>query len=232
VTDGRERPRRALFLRHHIEDDPGLVGDALFELGFVVDLCMVEDGSPAPDLDGVDLLAVLGSKWSVYDHDAVGGWIATELDLIREADRRGIPVLGICFGAQALCAAFGGTVEPAPAGECGWVEIAGDAAAGIPSGPWFEFHGDHCLVPEIATVVARNEVCVQAFTIGPHLGVQFHPEIDAAQLSRWLAHGDGDAARAMGASPEDLLRETAEREAEAAVRVAALVGSFVAARFD
>ena len=34
-----------------------------------------------------------------------------------------MPVLGICFGAQALCVAFGGKVDELPAKEVGWKVI-------------------------------------------------------------------------------------------------------------
>src|SRR5579871_5683513 len=115
------RARRARFLRHHDEDDPGLVGRALTRQGFAVDVVHVDDATGPIDLEGIDVLGVLGSKWSVYDHDAIGGWISTELDAIRDADRRGAAVLGICFGAQALCVATGGTVTRAPRTELGWV---------------------------------------------------------------------------------------------------------------
>jgi GMP synthase-like glutamine amidotransferase len=225
VGDG---PKRARFLRHHDEDDPGLVGDALASRGYVVEVVDVNDSTPRIDLDGVSVLGVLGSKWSVYDHDLVGGWIATELDAIREADRIGVPVLGICFGAQALCVAMGGRVERAPTPELGWVPLAGAQIDGIPAGPWFQFHADRCVVPPSATVLVRNDSCVQVFRIGRHLGVQFHPELDAAQFSRWLANGAAEAAEAAGVSGTSLLEEIAEREPEVRGRVDALVGSFLA----
>ena len=56
-------------------------------------------------------------------------------------------MLGICFGAQALCVALGGEVVPAPAIELGWTELDAAVAEGVPEGPWFEFHSDQCLPP-------------------------------------------------------------------------------------
>jgi GMP synthase-like glutamine amidotransferase len=227
VSDGTAR-RRALFLRHHDEDDPGLVGAALERRGFVVGVTLVDDGAPSIELDDVDVLGVLGSKWSVYDHDRVGAWLEVELDAIREADRRGIAVLGICFGAQALCVAMGGRVVPAPTMELGWIELDGSPIDGVPEGPWFQFHTDQCLPPDSASVLARNEVCVQAFRMGRHLGVQFHPELDAAQLSRWFAAGADEVAASCGSDPATLLARTAALEGPAAERVDRLVDGFLA----
>ena len=225
-ADGSSR-RLARFVRHHEEDDPGLVGLALERRGFDVDVVLVSDRTSTVGLDDVDVIVVLGSKWSVYDDDNVGGWIGVELDAIRQADRRGTPVLGICFGAQALCTALGGSVSPAGKTEIGWIELDGAPDDGLPSGPWFEFHSDLCVLPPTARVLARNEVCVQAFRIGRHLGVQFHPEIDARQFSRWLAVGAAEEVAACGLTGELLLEEIEARQADAAVRVGQLVDGFL-----
>jgi GMP synthase-like glutamine amidotransferase len=227
VTDVVPRRPRALFLRHHGEDDPGLVGVALERRGFVVDVVLVDDDTVHVELDGVDVLAVLGAKWSVYDHDAVGAWLDVELEAIRDADRRGLAVLGICFGAQALCVAMGGRVAPAPVLELGWVDLEGAPADGVPDGPWFQFHSDQCLPPTTAAVLARNEVCVQAFRVGRHLGVQFHPELDAGQLSRWFAAGADVVAEASGIAPGELLATTESLQASVAERVDTLIEGFL-----
>jgi GMP synthase-like glutamine amidotransferase len=107
------------------------------------------------------------------------------------------------------------------------VPLDGAPDAGIPEGPWFQFHGDRCLPPEEASVLARNEICVQAFRVGRHLGVQFHPELDAGQLARWIKAGaDAELAEA-GIDPEALLAETESLEGSAAIRVDRLVGAFL-----
>jgi GMP synthase-like glutamine amidotransferase len=219
---------RALFLRHHDEDDPGLVGDALVRRGYALDVRRVDDGAGAVDLDGVDVLAILGAKWSVYEDAQVGEWLHVELDAIADADRRGAAVLGICFGAQALCVATGGVVERAPRPELGWVPLEGNPTAGIPPGPWFQFHEDRCLPHDGAVVLDRNDVGVQAFRVGRHLGVQFHPELEHRQLARWFEAGADDAVRAAGLEPKALLEETVALEADAAARVDALVEGFLA----
>jgi GMP synthase-like glutamine amidotransferase len=229
-TDASSR-RLARFLRHHEEDDPGLVGRALERRGVDVDVVLVTDASPIVDLDGVDVVGVLGSKWSVYDHERVGGWIDAELDTICRADQRGVPVLGICFGAQALCVAMGGSVEPAVVTELGWTELEGAPDEGLPGGPWFEFHADRCVLPPAARVLVQNEVCVQAYRIGRHLGVQFHPEIDAAQFARWLDAGADEEATAHGESGALLLKQIESMEADVTARVDLLVEGFLSRAF-
>lgn len=218
---------RARFLRHHREDDPGLVGAALERRGYLVDVVEVDDDTGPIDLDGVGVLGILGSKWSVYDASATGGWLDHEFDAIRRADLQGTAVLGICFGAQALCAAMGGRVERSPRPELGWVPLPGNPEEGLPEGPWFQFHADRCVLGSSARLVASNEVCVQVFRIGRHLGVQFHPELDAAQFERWLRNGADAEAAAQGRSGDALLEEIRAREADAAVRVDALVDGFL-----
>ena len=219
---------RVRFLRHHTEDDPGLVGAAFARRGYTCELVMVDDATPAIDLDGVDVLSILGSKWSVYDHGAVGGWISTELDAIRAADRADVPVLGICFGAQALCTALGGSVEPIGSLELGWVDLPAHDEGGIPEGPWFEYHSDRCRPPASAEVLVANELAVQAFRVGRHLGVQFHPEIDAGQLGRWFDAGARVEVAATGLDPAALLARTAALEADAGGRTDRLVEGFLA----
>jgi GMP synthase-like glutamine amidotransferase len=217
---------RALVLRHHLEDSPGLIGEAFEARGYEIDLVMMNEQSASPSLDGFDILVILGSKCAVYDHEVEAAWFHRELALIGDADGRGLPILGICFGAQALCRYFGGVVSRAPDGEVGWFDI--DVVDGIElsRGPWFEFHFDACQLPESAQLWATSPRAVQAFAIGPHVGVQFHPEIDDAQLKEWLA-ADDDEARELGLDVPALLDETARRTPEARVRARELVDLFV-----
>ena len=70
--------------------------------------------------------------------------------------------------------------------EIGWFTVDSADEDAVPAGPWLEFHEDRCLLPAGATVLARNDAAVQAFRIGRHFAVQFHPEVDGPQLKRWL----------------------------------------------
>jgi GMP synthase-like glutamine amidotransferase len=229
---------RVVVIRHHDVDSAGFIGEAFAARGASLSTHLFPDEGVLPALDGVDHVVVLGAISSVNDSDP---WIATELDWLREADRRGVPVLGICFGGQALCVASGGLVEKSPRLELGWTMVTPVAAPlpsatpvpsaaprSIPAGPWLEFHHDRCLPSSSATILAENDLCVQAFSVGRHLGVQFHPEVDGAQLKRWLDNGADVEVTATGLDVGEFLAQTIREEPAARARADRLVASALA----
>jgi GMP synthase-like glutamine amidotransferase len=217
---------RVIVVRHHSIDDAGFIADAFRARGAELTVHQFPKGGPLPPMAGVDHIVVLGAVWSVYE-EKISSWIGDELDWVRAADAAGIPVLGICFGAQVLCAALGGQVEWAGRSEVGWTTVETLDPALIEAGPWLEFHHDRCLPPPRARLLARNELCVQAFSMGPHLAVQFHPEVDGAQVARWLADDDGTRAEAerAGQDPDKLIAQTEAEEEHAALRADRLVSA-------
>src|SRR5215469_13617997 len=216
---------RVVVIRHHQEDSAGFIGAAFAELGADVSSRLFPDDGPLPALDEVDHVVVLGAAWSVYDADPRRGWIAEELAWLRQADEAAVPVLGICFGGQALAAALGGRVEAAPRKEIGWSTIDTYDPELIPPGPWLEFHQDRFFPPAHASVLATNEVGVQAFVLGRHLGVQFHPEPDGALLKAWLDMGGREDAERHGVDADRFLAQTYAEEPAARARADALVAS-------
>lgn len=215
---------RVLVVRHHEEDSAGFVGDAFAGRGAALTVHLHPDDGPLPDPAAFDHVVVLGASWSVNDPQP---WISEEVAWLQACER---PVLGICFGAQLLAAATGGAVEQSPVKEIGWVmvEPVPGTRPAIEPGPWLQFHGDRCVLPGAATVLATTEVCVQAFTVGPHLAVQFHPEVGAAQLRAWIEHGGRADVEAAGMDPEALLAVTAEEEPAARQRAVGLVDAHLA----
>ena len=216
---------RVVVIRHHDVDSAGFIAEAFEARGAELEVHLVPDDGPLPSLDGVDHVVVLGAVNSVNDDGPASVWIAGELAWLRAADQAGVPVLGICFGAQALCAALGGRVEAMDRKEIGWVLVDPADPAVIPPGPWLEFHGDRCLLPAGAMVLARNEVAVQAFRIGRHLAVQFHPEVDGPQLKRWLDSLGAREAAAAGTDPDQFLADTIREEPAARARAGRLVAA-------
>jgi GMP synthase-like glutamine amidotransferase len=216
--------KRVVVIRHHEVDSAGFIGAAFEGRGAELAVHLFPDDGPLPALapDHVDHVVVLGAVSSVNDPDA---WIAEELGWLGGVVRAGLPVLGICFGAQALCVAAGGRVQAMERQEIGWKMVDPVDHELIPPGPWLEFHGDRCLPPPAAAVLARNETGVQAFSLGRHLAVQFHPEVDGPQLKLWLdAGGDREAERA-GLDPGQLLVDTVREEPAAGERADRLVAA-------
>jgi GMP synthase-like glutamine amidotransferase len=215
---------RVIVVRHHDIDTAGFIGDAFEACGAELSVHLFPDDGPLPAPGGADHIVVLGAVSSVNDPDP---WIAEELAWLRAADQAGVPVLGICFGAQALCATFGGRVEAMACREIGWTMVDPADPDVIPPGPWLEFHNDRCLPPPAAAILATNDAAVQAFRIGPHLAVQFHPEVDGQLLKLWLdAHTDSDPV-SLGIDPGQFLADTIREEPAARDRTARLVAAFL-----
>src|SRR5437868_15196306 len=95
---------RVLVIRHHDVDTAGFIAEAFEARGASLDVHLFPDDGPLPGSGGVDRIVVMGAVSSVNDPDP---WIAEELAWLQAADAAGVPVLGICFGAQAICAALG-----------------------------------------------------------------------------------------------------------------------------
>ena len=219
-----------LVLKPHRLSLAGHIGGALTARGIeLVDHVLSDDDAP-PSIAGHDAVIVMGAPWSVYG-DEVAPWIDGALEAIRDAVARNVPILGICFGAQAFAQAMGGRARPADDHEVGWRTVQTTDPATIPEGPWFMWHGDTFDLPPGATAVATTPVGVQAFTMGPHLCVQFHPEATPEMIEDWLGHSDADFRRA-GIDPADVLEESRRREPEARACAAALVDRFLTGPID
>ena len=216
---------RVVVVRHHEEDSAGFIGAAFEARGAELSTVLFPKEGPLPEAGGLAHIVLLGSTSSAYDEGEARAWIDEELAWLRRVDAAGVPVLGICFGAQVLAAAFGGAVEHAGREEIGWFMVDSADPALIPPGPWLEFHHDRCLPPAQATVLARNDLGVQAYRLGRHLAVQFHPEVDGDQFRLWLEAGGRAEIAANGQDPDRLLAQTIAEEPAAAARADELVAS-------
>jgi GMP synthase-like glutamine amidotransferase len=225
-----------LFLRNEHMATEALLGDAFAERGFDVETFGVVPAervdTPAvevtfPDPRDYDVIVPLGARWPVYDPALRDTWVGAETALLRDAADAGVALLGVCFGGQLLAQAFGGTVARSPRPEIGWYDVVSEQPDLVPAGRWFQWHFDRWTLPPGATEIARTPNSSQAFVLGRTLALQFHPEIDAPLLQRWLADDrDGDVAAA-GLDHGQLLTQTTELGDDIAVRIRALVGGFL-----
>jgi GMP synthase-like glutamine amidotransferase len=191
-----------LILQHGLDGPPARFGDWLTDRG--IPFIVHHAGErPAPDPHDHAFVASLGSERSAAESD---GWVLEEIETLRQAVAADVPVLGLCFGGQALSLALGGGVETLQTPEIGWLAVHGDDEE-IPTGPWLQYHFDLMQVPPGARELARSPAGVAAFRHGRHLALQFHPEADAALLAGW-ARSDPKVSAA-GITPEQLDAQSA-----------------------
>jgi GMP synthase-like glutamine amidotransferase len=179
-------------------------------------------GDGLPDLDALDLLIAMGGPMSVND-EAVHPWLVAEKRCIAEAIGRGIPVLGICLGAQLIASALGARVGPNPEPEIGWFPVraisvpGGEGEAGFalpPSLPVFHWHGETFELPAGAVPLARSAACAhQAFRLGSRvLALQFHLETTPEAARALVEHGGHELIEApFVQSAAEILAAPAER---------------------
>lgn len=207
-------PRQAadvLVLQHLQEDGPGYLGDWLDRAGVPWDVFCTERGEAYPaSVAGYRALAVLGGAWSANDDRPSLRRVEA---LIREADERGIPVIGHCLGGQLMARAFGGRVLRLEQPEIGWLPVqvarSEGAAAWLGDGPLatvYQWHHDSFVhLPPGAQLLAASAACPhQAFAIGPHLAMQFHIEITPQKIEAWLADPGGLYPEAMVRHPQSV----------------------------
>lgn len=143
---------------------------------------------------GYDGYVLSGSEKSVVD-DVQTPFVARLLAWLRRtAETSASPVLGICFGAQALATALGGKVGRNPGGgfRLGVEQLAWDAA--VDRQRWPELDSDAVLVashgecvqtlPANATLLASSRtIAHEVFLVGDRfLGIQGHPEMSIRDL--------------------------------------------------
>lgn len=207
--------------------DAGYVGAHLRAAGFRFEEAHREDPASWPDLGGAELLVTLGSEWHV-EEPATRTEVAAEADYVRAALQRGVPLLAICFGAQVLSHALGGTVTRTPTPEIGWYAL--DLEPGAPAwaaGPWMEWHEDVFTVPEGFAVLARTAAGPQLVAGRRAVATQFHPEATETMVHGWLDDGGADSLRRRGGDPDALLAATREHVARSRGAAGELVGWFL-----
>ena len=184
-----------LVFQHDPGEDAAVLGSILQSYGHELEILHLDEGDPVPaDLDGVDGIVSLGGPMNIQDVTACP-WLADQMHCLKQASELGRPVVGICLGAQVLCAALGGQVGPAEASELGWHPVTlsfpgtiDPVYAGIrTTSIQFHLHGQEVKqLPDGATPLAGSQRCrVQAFKVGMNAyGFQYHFEWTMEDLAR------------------------------------------------
>jgi GMP synthase (glutamine-hydrolysing) len=202
--------------QHAPDEGPGLLAEVLDAAGVDTAVVRLDLGGALPAPSELGGVVVMGGAMGVHDTD-VFPWLAPERAWIAEIVAAGLPVLGVCLGAQQLAAALGASVTTGPAPEvgAGAVELTPDGRADPVLGPEgkrvavIQWHGDTFEIPDGAVRLATGDRYPnQAFRYGRlAYGLQFHIEVDDAMAEAWapdlpggvtLAEGDRRVVEAVG----------------------------------
>ena len=197
--------------------EPGYVGEQLeargSELRYVDRMEL-----PAFDtLEDPSLILILGSHLAAHD-PANAELVETESQFARDALDAGIPVMAICYGAQLLARALGGSSYRNAAPELGWQVVETTDETLCPAGPWAQLHSDVFEAPPSSTLIGKSAAGQQSFIDESRnaraIAWQFHPEVPTDVYERWIDE-DADYYRTFGADTEALKAETRLRESAA-----------------
>ncbi|MDD4974564.1 MAG: gamma-glutamyl-gamma-aminobutyrate hydrolase family protein [Bacteriovorax sp.] len=188
--------RKVLVFQHVAHKILGTLNPTLKEHGLRIRYVNFErNPDEAPSLEKYHGLIVLGGHMGVYEAE-IYKHIKIEMQLIEEALKKNIPILGICLGAQMLAHVLGADVRQSAKKEIGWYDLnLTDQGLNDPvlshfqkTEKVFQLHGDTFEIPKSAIHLASSELFPgQAFRYGEKVyGLQCHLEVDQAMIHRWL----------------------------------------------
>ena len=228
-----------LVIQHAAWEGPGLIGRALDErgIGWRSTTVLDEHDPDLPDVGSLAGLVVMGGGMGALDDHTHPG-LAAERRLLAEATAAGVPVLGICLGMQLLAVALGAQLHTAHGEEIGFAPVSLTGAGlrdqhlypltvdASPDPEVLHWHGDAVTAPEGATVLASTPLTpVQAFRLGSAVGLQFHLELDGADLDAWLTQPEM-AAETSAAAAAQMRSDAVRRMPSLVPRALVVFGAF------
>jgi len=188
---------RLHWLQHVPFEDAANIGVWAAQHGYAVTETCLHEGGSLPEVESIDALAIMGGPMNIYRHRDYP-WLVAEKRFIERAIHAGIPIIGVCLGAQLLADVLGAKVVQNPEIEIGWFEVTSTPEArergffqALPERFMaFHWHGDTFEVPSGATRLAQSKACCnQAFEYAGHvLALQFHLEYSAESIEKMLTH--------------------------------------------
>lgn len=187
--------RDVLVLQHIACEPPGVYEDVLREHGARLRRVELDDGQALPDDHDYCAIVAMGGPMGAYDGDE-HPWLLDEQRLLGAAVARGVPVFGVCLGAQQIAAALGARVWRADRPEVGVLDVSltpagrADPVFGALPGrlATLQWHGDTFELPAGAVLLASSPAFAhQAFRVGNSYALQFHLEVTSAMAQEWAA---------------------------------------------
>ncbi|MEO6471258.1 MAG: gamma-glutamyl-gamma-aminobutyrate hydrolase family protein [Aeromicrobium sp.] len=193
--------------------ESGFVGEQLVARGSELHYVDRMELPTFQTLEDPGLVLILGSHLAA--HDPVNAeLVEAESQFARDALDAGVPVMAICYGAQLLARALGGTSYRAPAPEVGWQLVETSDQKLCPSGPWAQLHSDVFEAPPTSTLIGKSAAGHQCFTDESRnaraIAWQFHPEVPVDVYDRWIDEDEGYY-REFGTDTDALKLENRER---------------------
>lgn len=186
----------ALVVQNVEIEGPGFLRGEMERAGWSLDIRVMDrPGEDLPGaLSGYNALIILGGPMNVYEEESYPYLRDVDL-LIKEAVKKGLPVLGICLGGQLIAKSLGAPVTRNPVREIGWYKLRltpeglrSPLFTGLPEEfPVFQWHGDTFTLPDGATHLATTTGCAnQAFSYGGNVfALQFHLEVTSEIINTW-----------------------------------------------
>ena len=189
---------RLLEIRHAECESLGTYAGGLPHDAEVTTLRAERDTFP-DDPASFDAIAVMGGGMGANDGPTYP-WIDDEIDFLRRALSKDVPIWGVCLGSQLLASAADAKVSTGPAPEIGISKVTW-TPDGVVDPVWkdlsdktfdcMQWHYDTFELPEGATLLASSEAYPnQAFRLGASYGLQFHLEVDSPLFATWLDDPD------------------------------------------
>jgi GMP synthase (glutamine-hydrolysing) len=187
---------KVIVLMHIASEGPGTIGTFLEARGAEIEFARLYDGYRLPeDPAAFDAVVSMGGPMNVYEEEEFP-FLREETQFLRRAIDRGLPVLGVCLGAQMIAKASGAVVGKSPKGEIGWSQVTltqegktDPAFAGLSETfEVLQWHNDMFHIPERGSLLASSADCPhQALRYRNAIGLQFHVEVTPEILRDWFA---------------------------------------------
>jgi GMP synthase-like glutamine amidotransferase len=171
----------------------GTLEELIHSDGYQIENIEAQTDTIPSKADGYVAIVILGGPMAVYDETNYQ-YLSKEQELIRDAIKNEVPVLGICLGSQLIAQATGGRVYRGPKKEIGWfnVTLTPNGRESLFKGiktktvRVFQWHGDTYDLPSTANIMAFSNLYPQAFKVGSAIGMQFHLEVNRKMIERWI----------------------------------------------